>query len=407
MIIEPNEILDPSTATTTEKQILESALKTELSEAYREALQAIDTDGTPEDPENIGESDAVSKSFLSETSASKIRELAKIKHAARGTFLTLALYKTQVPAQDIRMCKSEHPNGFSARAIDTSVTVPFLLKETLPRNVETHWLTQSFSFAEPWTRDRMIKTVPRKAGTLLVEVVNDLEEIPSLEAQQAAHEAVVIVLTELIKERNRGRVPLTRPKNLTIDETCGLLSQQFRRSYKTGGPRLPQLAVYAAYSCLFESGVGRFNDWKLEALGRMKAADRKSGTVGDIVVTNSGRPIEAVETKMGVSIDLVIVLEAMQKIVSVSVERYLILSTVGMVEGDRAEIASRCRAFKKSNGCEVIVNGVLDTIGYYLRLLPSTAMYLDTYAELMEGDIDLDYEHRVVWNEICAAENLV
>ncbi|MET3953104.1 hypothetical protein [Arthrobacter sp. UYEF36] len=363
---------------------------------------------TPEATEPAGSLPASSPSYvLPDSIKQKVRKLAGTKHAARGALLTLALYKMLVPTQDIRMSKTEHPNGFSARRFDTRVTVPFLLIESLPKNVETHWLTQSFSFAEPWTRERTITTVPKAAGVLLVDLVNDLEEIQAEQAQAAAREYVVIILEELIRERNRGRVALTCPKNLTIDETRRLLAEQFSRHYRSSGPRLPQLAMYAAYSCLFESGVGRYRDWQLAPLGRMKAADRKSGTVGDIVVLENGRPIEAVETKMGVPIGRAIVLEAMQKIVSASVERYLILSTAGIQEDDRAFIVQRCVEFQRSNGCEVIVNGVLDTIGYYLRLLPSTSMYLKTYAALMEVDKDIDYEHKVAWNEICARRHMV
>lgn len=437
-IVELEEV-ESGASDTSERIELDSALQDALESAYREAVQIVeaseisrlDNGGSAAEDNNselaanvrngsvgpvdfaAGPADAGSQPELTSAPAlpapieTKLRQLAKTKHAARGALLTLALYKMLVPEQDIRMSKTEHPNGFSARRVDTKITVPFLLLESLPRNVETHWLTQSFSFAEPWTRERTITTVPKAAGILLVDLVNDLEEMLTDEAKAAAHGYVVVILEELIRERNRGRVPLTRPKNLTIDETRRLLAEQFGRHYRSGGPRLPQLAIYAAYSCLFESGVGRYRDWELAPLGRMKAADRKSGTVGDIVVLENSRPIEAVETKMGIPISRAVVLEAMEKIVSASVERYLILSTAGILEEDRSFIVQRCAEFKHSNGCEVIVDGVLDTIGYYLRLLPSTAMYLNTYADVMQDDKDIDYEHKVAWNEICAKRNMV
>ena len=134
----------------------------------------------------------------------------------------------------------------------------------------------------------------------------------------------------------------------------------------------------------------------------MKAADRKSGTVGDIVVSKLNRPVEAVETKLDVVITTSIVREAMEKVKSYSVERYLILSTAGISPSDRTEMMQLVGDFRRSNGCEIIVDGVLTTISYYLRLLPSTALFVDSLADLLESDVELDYEHRIAWNELCA-----
>ncbi len=59
-------------------------------------------------------------------------------------------------------------------------------------------------------------------------------------------------------------------------------------------------------------------------------------------------------------------------------------------------------SFLKQNGCEIIVNGVIESVGYYLRLLPNTTMFLANYASLVEGDDDTDYEHRIAWNKLCS-----
>lgn len=375
-----------------------------LINAYSEALAVVNGGG------DLTRAQGGSKNLLYELPEEfhkKVTKLANVKHAARGAFLTLALFKMCVPEQDVRMCKSEHPNGFSARAVDTSITVPFLLKESLPRNVETHWLTQSFSFAEPWTRERTIPTKPKQAGLLLVDLVNDLQEVPRENVSEAARQAVVATLVGLIEERNRGRVPLTRPKNLTIEQTLRLLVDQCARKYKTNGPRIAQLIIYAVYRSLVDTGAGRFGDMTLDPLGRMKAADRKSGTVGDVVLSVLGRPVEAVETKMGIPVGIVMVLEAQAKIATVSVERYYILSTGGVSRADADDIKERCLSFRDSNGCEVIVDSLINVVEGYLRVLPSTSVFLDAYAGLMEIDEDLDYEHKVIWNEICATRNLV
>ena len=42
------------------------------------------------------------------------------------------------------------------------------------------------------------------------------------------------------------------------------------------------------------------------------------------------------------------------------------------------------------------------TIKYYLRLLKSTNDFVNAYTELLAIDEDINYEHKVAWNAICA-----
>lgn len=325
-------------------------------------------------------------------------DLAKLKHAFRGAALTLLSYKLLVPDQDIRCHKEEYEGGFSARRFDTRVTVPFLIEHSLPRSVETHWLTQTLSFAGPLTMDVVLKTVPKKAGPLLLKVVNNAQSSKSLDA---VFSMLVAIMVELIKIRNKDRVVLTRPKDLPIEAIKTLLNSHFSRKYKNNAPRLPQLAIYAIYQCLLGK-MKRFEGKKLEKLQRMKAADRKAGTVGDIVVFENEKPIEAVEVKFDQPITDIHVCEAIEKVRAELVKRYYLLSTKGILVDDVSQIKDRTLLFLKQNGCEIIVNGVIETITYYLRLLPDTTDFLNNYADLIETDDDTGYEHRIAWNELCA-----
>lgn len=328
--------------------------------------------------------------------------LSKIKHAARGIALTLAAYKIIEPKQDIRRHKSEFPGGFSARAIDSTGTVPFLQANSLYYNVETHWLSQTFSFAGPYEMDLVLSTQPKQAGPLMIKVVN---------AIQVASDPVVFagavvqrIFGSLIDARNKGKVLLERPQNLSIDQTTVLLREHFLHKYEKNSPRLPQVAIYAIYQAILPA-VGRYSGLQLGPLERMKAANRKSGSVGDIDVNKDDQPFEAVEIKFQIGINRTHVAEAIQKIKTASVQRYLILSTAGVADGEADEIARLTHEFRRSNGCEIIVNGVLDTIKYYLRLIDSPATFINLYATLVESDADLDYEHRLAWNAVCAKRN--
>lgn len=148
--------------------------------------------------------------------------------------------------------------------------------------------------------------------------------------------------------------------------------------------------------------MDRYKGLELGPLERMKAANRKCGSVGDIDVNKGGQPFEAVEIKFQIAINRDHVAEAIQKIKTESVQRYLILSTSGLAAGEGPEIALMTHNFRRSNGCEIIVNGVIDTIKYYLRLIDSPATFINLYTALVEKDPDLGYEHRLAWNEVCA-----
>jgi DNA (cytosine-5)-methyltransferase 1 len=147
--------------------------------------------------------------------------------------------------------------------------------------------------------------------------------------------------------------------------------------------------------------MDRYQGQVLAPLERLKAANRKSGSVGDVDVLKGDQPVESVEVKFGKPVSLVDVNEAIQKIKSKTVERYLILSTAGVESSEVIEIEAKLKEFKRTNGCEIIVNGVLESIKYYLRLIRSSTDFVLKYTMLVEKDSDLGYEHRVAWNKVC------
>ena len=359
-------------------------LKNVFEEIYKSAEKVVDSDS---------EIDITDKPHIQSAI-----DLAKLKHAFRGAALTLLGYKLVDPAQDIRAHKDEYEGGFSARTYDTRVTVPFLIEKTLPRSVESHWLTQTLSFADVLKRNTVLKTQPKKSGTLLIDVVNYAQEMDAADVKKM----LLAIFVELIKVRNKDKVILTRPKSLPIDVVKNLVLSHFERGYKNNAPRLPQLAIYAIYQSFIGKAL-RFEGQSLEPIQRMKSADRKAGTVGDIVIVNSDNdPVEAVEIKFAQPISDIHVCEAIEKIRGASVSRYYLLSTAGVINADIDIINQRKADFLKQNGCEIIVNGIVETIGYYLRLLPNTTEFMSNYATLVEIDEDTAYEHRIAWNEICA-----
>jgi DNA (cytosine-5)-methyltransferase 1 len=361
-----------------------------LDDLYTEAEEVVE--GT----RNLKELEEILGSDLYE----KIRILGEKRHAARGIALTLFTYKAVEPDQDIRSHMSEHPDGFNARTIDNAATVPFLTARSLHHNVESHWMTRVFANVGPFRKGMEIKTQPKLLGPLLAETVVTIEERDEEVAEAAARALIV----GLIEGRNKGKVALARPKTWTIDQIVELLRAHVSRKYEKGAPRLPQLAVYAAYQCMVPA-MQRYQGCELAPLLPMKAADRKAKTVGDVVVLQNEVPFEGVEVKHGAEIVTSHIAEAIAKLETAEARRYFILSTAGISPRDKAELADLAAKFRKSNGCEIITDGVLPSIRYYLRLLDDPVEFVNRYAKLVEEDKDLGYEHRIAWNELCEARS--
>lgn len=373
------------------EETIELGEKEKLTEILSECYEVAELESKKDD---IG--DLITA--IGEEDSKVIIELANIKHACRGAAITLAIYKILHPEQDIRSHKVEYENVFSARGVDHNVTVPFLIQKGLPYNVDTHWLSQTLSYSQPYMPDVILKTVPKKVGPDFIITANMIQNADSTERVK---KITILILEKMIEERNKGNIPLTKPKNLSIDQIMEILHRQFSTNYEKNAPRLPQVAVYAIYKCLMND-VDRYSDFELKPLERMKTANRKSGTVGDIDLWENGRPIEAVEIKYEIPVGIAHVSEAIQKVQTESVERYFILSTAKPDSNEWDEVQKLISDFRKSNGCEIIVNGVYETIKYYLRLLKSTNEFVNAYTELLAIDEDINYEHKVAWNAICA-----
>jgi DNA (cytosine-5)-methyltransferase 1 len=243
----------------------------------------------------------------------------------------------------------------------------------------------------------VIKTQPKKVGPLVLGIVGAVE---SNGTPKFARAVATVLLEEKIRIRNKDLVTLTRPKDLSIAGTVALVRCHLQQNYRQFAPRLPQIVIYAVYRCLV-THVARYKDCDLEPLGRMKSADRKANTIGDVVVRKNKMPIEAVEIKHGRPIGLVDVSEAIDKVRALSVRRYYMLSTSGADENESDKIEKRKEEFLKQNGCEIIINGVVDSLSYYLRLLPDTNEFIVNYTSILEADSDTAYEHRVAWNSCC------
>jgi DNA (cytosine-5)-methyltransferase 1 len=179
-----------------------------------------------------------------------------------------------------------------------------------------------------------------------------------------------------------------------------LFDSHFRAAYQAKGvSRLPVLAIHSLYKLIMPE-LKRYKGYDLGDLELHSAADAQTGATGDIEIKNDdGSVFEAVEIKHDIVVTVEIVRVAASKLVARSIERYYILTTAkNCVPSD--DVSAEIRRIQERTGCQIIVNGVIPTMRYYLRLADNPTTIFEHYTEHLKNDTDIGFEHRERWNEI-------
>jgi DNA (cytosine-5)-methyltransferase 1 len=191
-----------------------------------------------------------------------------------------------------------------------------------------------------------------------------------------------------------------------ISTIVNILEKHFTEKYSThGGSKLPVLAFYAIYKSLITE-VGRYKNCELASLGSHTASDRTSKSAGDIEVIKDGKVFEVVEIKLDKLVDMNIARIAYEKIARFNPERYYILSYIGILEDDKIEIDKLISEIRSTHGCQLIVNGLLHTLKYYLRLISNPKAFFNEYIELVESDTEIKIIHKNKLKELMQEHNL-
>ena len=89
-----------------------------------------------------------------------------------------------------------------------------------------------------------------------------------------------------------------------------------------------------------------------------------------------------------------------EKIYRFNPTRYYILSYYGIKEEDRIEIKNIVDQVQRTHGCQIIINGLIPTIKYYLRLIYNLSDFWENYCYLVRNDRELQKIHKETLNEI-------
>lgn len=312
--------------------------------------------------------------------------------------ITGLVYKILHPDQDVRKHQSSIEGGYSGRTFDTKNITPFLKSKRFPAMAESGWLTRSLEQKVPYDTDYPGAIKPQSLKDAFLDIYAAIEDSP-----ETCEDMLLYILQKLILKRDAQNVAIATPHNLSISEISDLLNRHFSHKYASpGASRLPVLAIYGAYQAL-TSQISRYKGKTLLPLAQHNSADAQSGRLGDIdIVDENNRPFEAVEIKLGIPLTHNIILTAKEKIMPSQVKRYYVLSTSPIMDADREQIESDIRQIQNIHGCQLIANGVLPTLKYYLRLLEDPAVFIDNYARLLQNDNDIKFEHRDCWNQLVA-----
>jgi DNA (cytosine-5)-methyltransferase 1 len=327
--------------------------------------------------------------------------IATNSYKQKGVFsvlVTLLVHKILYPAQDIRCHQTQIKGGFSGRTIDTQYITPTLKQLKLPSMAESGWLTRSLEQPYPYTltyEGKIRDTVIKEAFLNVVDYVQTKKGNSSDVLQLLLHLVTQVALSNKVVIN-----PLTNPEKLTILKVMNALDQHFHFIYhQTGAAKLPVLAFYSLYMLLIKE-LQRYDGCLLKPLANHTTCDTTSGSSGDIEVFKDGQLYETVEIKQDRIIDSNVVRIAYEKIVKYDPSRYYILSDKGVLPTEKDYIAEYVVDVKEEHGCQIIINGVLPTIKYYLRLITSMEDFVKIYSDLVSVDQEIKLDHKKKWQEI-------
>lgn len=317
--------------------------------------------------------------------------------AVLAVITTLLLKKISTPNQDIRLHQAGFYAGFSGRHLDSTTVTPFLRDENFPfMQSGSGWLTRSLEQARPYTLDYPGNISPPLLKESFLFIVNAVE-VGTVDAE----ECLKFVLHRLAMWReNNASLTLAKPTGKRIEDIVNLVQNHWNAGLP-GAPRLPVLATYAVYHCLLSEMTKYKNCQMLELLSHT-SADSKTDRFGDVDIINEHSiPIESIEIKYNLPITASMIGQLMEKIAGSGLKTFYVLSTNETINPkEMTKITELLLTIRQKYGCQVIVNGVACTIRYYLRLLSDTDNYVNEYVKLVEKELEIPYDLKVLWNQL-------
>lgn len=345
--------------------------------------------------------EAVSDYGLSERLVHALRNISLLSQKASTGFtniITCLAIKAAKPDVDIRyhqvqiQNQTDRPAGFNFRGVSETTVYPWLNEHSF-EGAKSGWQTRTFERPKPYMLD-----YDENIGAIKDSFLITFDEIE--ENNQSADDALAYLIYLQLVHRESKRIVLSVPRTQDIELIVNVFRKHFFYNYRSsiGASRLPVLALYAIYSVLINQ-LERYQGMELKPLEEHSAADSQTGAVGDIEIIKSATAevFEAIEVKHNVALSERLIQDATIKIMDKSVDRYYILTTHSICEPDET-LRNTIARVKALYNCQLIANGVVPSIKYYLRLLSNPSLVFPKYVELLSTDKAVKHEHREVWN---------
>lgn len=324
-----------------------------------------------------------------------------------SALVTSLVKKIYEPKQDIRLHRTDFENGYSARVLDTQVTSPFF-KDNFPKyaNKESSFLTLATRERIKWTKDEggNLKIRDKKLKACFLNI---FEQVEALNANPKDYLnyifAKLITLSKIEKALFEStNLQTENLETLNIYLIIKMLQEHFDTKQSS---RLPVVAIYAIYEILLPK-FERYKDKKLVILQVHTSSDKHG--FGDIeIYTTDNQPFEIVEIKHNIPIDKYLIFDIAKKTQNIKIDRYYILTTFanGFVNAEsEKEVTAYILELKKTQGIDIIANGIITTLKYYLRFIDNYQEFIDVYTQNLIKDAKNSTEiknfHLEKWTEI-------
>ena len=191
--------------------------------------------------------------------------------------------------------------------------------------------------------------------------------------------------------------------SLRIDQVTDLVEGHFR-SDPDGLSLLPLIAVYSLYQCLTME-IARYKDTRLIPEYNINGLQRRS--IESIRVNrNNGDLIEVLVVRHHKAITSRVIEDTFYRFRDAQMCRYCFLTTVEplVTPREREKIRDLVQRIETQQTCEVIIDGVLPTIRYYLRTLSDPSLfwhqYWDNQKSVPLATTDPNKIHLKIWQSL-------
>ncbi len=306
-----------------------------------------------------------------------------------SALVTSLVKKILEPQQDVRLHRTDFENGYSARSLDTKITTPFF-KNHFPKyaNKESSFLTLATREKIKWTKveENNLKIRNKKLRESFLEIFDQIEE-----KKKNPKIYLNYIFAKLIKlsESEANLFDLTESQSLDISAlNIGLVLEMMQKHFSVKlSSRLPVVAIYSIYELLLPK-FERYKNKKLLPLQVHTSSDKHG--FGDIeIYDEENNPFEVVEIKHNIPIDKYLIFDIVKKTQATEKNRYYILTTFqnGFADLETENIVTEyILQIKQRTNLDIIANGILSTLKYYLRFIDDYGEFVRIYTKNLITD---------------------